>query len=82
MKDIFVLNEMWAQGNIYFHRHYSWLKYFTYRLIPVLAPKYKQHILSPAEVRKECYSLAELCQMCLLEFIRVKGVERNVYETF
>jgi hypothetical protein len=27
----------------------------TYRLVPVLAPNYKQHILSPAKVRKVCY---------------------------
>jgi hypothetical protein len=26
--------------------------YFTHRLVPVLAPNYKQHILSPSEVRK------------------------------
>jgi hypothetical protein len=31
-------------------RHIAWLKCFTYRLVPVLAPKYKQHILSPAEL--------------------------------
>jgi hypothetical protein len=28
--------------------------------VPVLAPNCKQHILSPAKVRKVCYSLAEL----------------------
>jgi hypothetical protein len=37
------------------------LKYFAYRLVPVLAPNYKQHILLPAEVRDVCYSVAELC---------------------
>jgi hypothetical protein len=31
------------------------------QLVLVLAPNYKQHILSPAKVRKVCYSLAELC---------------------
>jgi hypothetical protein len=38
------------------------LKYFTYHLllVPVLAPNYKQHILSPAKVIKMHYSLAEL----------------------
>jgi hypothetical protein len=46
--------------NIYFGRQFAWLKYFTYHLLPVLAPNYKQHILSPAEVRKVCYSVAEL----------------------
>jgi hypothetical protein len=40
--------------------HFAWLKYFTYNLVPVLASNCKQHILSPAEVRKVCYSLAEL----------------------
>jgi hypothetical protein len=28
--------------------------------VPVLAPYYKKHILSPDEVRKLCYSLGEL----------------------
>jgi hypothetical protein len=41
-------------------RHFALLKYFTYHLVPVLAPNYKQHILSSAEVRKVCCSLAEL----------------------
>jgi hypothetical protein len=27
-----------------------WFKYFTCHLVPVLAPNYKQHILSPAKV--------------------------------
>jgi hypothetical protein len=36
----------------YFGRHFAWLKYFIYRLVSVLAPNYKQHILSPAKVRK------------------------------
>jgi hypothetical protein len=26
--------------------------FFTYHLVPLLAPKYKQHSLSPAKVRK------------------------------
>jgi hypothetical protein len=44
-------------------RHLAWLKYlyFTYHLVvPILAPNYKQHILSPAKFRKLCYSLAKL----------------------
>jgi hypothetical protein len=47
---------------MYFDRHFAWLKYFTYHflLVSILAPNYKQHILSPAKVRKVCYSLAEL----------------------
>jgi hypothetical protein len=51
---------MGARWNIYFARHFAWLKYFTYRLVPILAPNYKQHILSPAKVRKVWYWLAEL----------------------
>jgi hypothetical protein len=39
---------------------YACLKYFTYHLVLVLAPNYKQHILSPAKHRKVCYSLSEL----------------------
>jgi hypothetical protein len=58
---------------IYFDKYFAWLKYFTYHSVLVLAPKYKQHILSPARVRKVCYSLAELCQICLFEFIPVEG---------
>jgi hypothetical protein len=42
-------------------------------LISILAPNYKQHILSPAKDRKVCYSLAELCQIYLLEFILVEA---------
>jgi hypothetical protein len=36
------------------------LKHFTYHSVPVLAPNYKQNILSLAKVRKVCYSFAEL----------------------
>jgi hypothetical protein len=35
-----------------FGRKFSWLKYCTHRLVPVPASNYKQHILSPAKVRK------------------------------
>jgi hypothetical protein len=52
---------MGARQNIYCGRHFAWLEYCTSHLVvPVLAPKYKQHILSPAEVRKVCYSVPEL----------------------
>jgi hypothetical protein len=46
-------------------------------LVPVLAPNYKQHILSAAEVRNVYSSLAEV-------YIKsVYGVEgRDVYKTF
>jgi hypothetical protein len=49
-----------SKKNIYFDRHFAWLTYFTYDLVPVLAPNYNQHILSPAKLRKVRYSLAEL----------------------
>jgi hypothetical protein len=32
---------MGARWNMYFNRHFAWLKYFTYRSVPVLAPNYK-----------------------------------------
>jgi hypothetical protein len=63
MRDIFILNEIWTQDKnvgLYLSRHLVWLKRFTHHLVPVLAPNYVQHILSPAEVRRECYSSAEL----------------------
>jgi hypothetical protein len=43
------LDEIWTQ-NLYFGRHFAWLKYFTYHLVPVLAPNNKQHILSPVKL--------------------------------
>jgi hypothetical protein len=57
---IYLGRNMSATENIYFGRHFAWLKYFTYRLVTVLAPNYKQHILSPAKLRKVSYLLAEL----------------------
>jgi hypothetical protein len=30
--------------------NFAWLKYFIYQLVTILAPNYKQHILSPAKV--------------------------------
>jgi hypothetical protein len=59
MRDIFILNKIWAQHEINMLVGNLLLQYFTSLLVPVLAPNYKQHILSPAEVRKVCYSLAE-----------------------
>jgi hypothetical protein len=58
MRDILIFNEIRVQGKIYFGRHFAWLKYFTYHLVPVLAPNYKQNILSLDKIRKLCYSLA------------------------
>jgi hypothetical protein len=39
---------------IFFVGIFAWLKYFTYLLllVPVLAPNYKQHVLSPAMLEK------------------------------
>jgi hypothetical protein len=81
MRDIFTLNEILMQGKIYFERHFTWLKHFTYRLVPVLAPNYKQHILSPTKVRKVCYSLHELYVRC--DYFNSFGWKRHdVCETF
>jgi hypothetical protein len=48
VRDIFILNEMLVQGDIYiyFGRHVAVLKYFNCSLVRVLAMNYKQHILS------------------------------------
>jgi len=51
MRDVFILKETEEQGKIYFGRHFALLKYLTYHLVPVLAPNYKQHILSLVKVR-------------------------------
>jgi hypothetical protein len=40
------------EGHIYSERNKDAVKYFTLHLVPVLAPKYKQHILSPAKILK------------------------------
>jgi hypothetical protein len=61
MRDIFILNEIWVEVKIHILiGTFAWLKYFTYRLVPILAPNYKQHILSPPKVKKICYSFVEL----------------------
>jgi hypothetical protein len=49
MNDIYFKGNWDARQNIYFGRHFAWFKYFIYQLVPVLAPNYKQHILSPAK---------------------------------
>jgi hypothetical protein len=54
---IYFERNMGAKWNIYFGKHFAWFKYFTYQLVPALAPNYKQHNLSPAKVGKVCYSL-------------------------
>jgi hypothetical protein len=55
-RDIFILNEIWAQHKTYFGKHFAWKTCFTYHLVTVLAPKYKRHILT-TKLRKVCYSL-------------------------
>jgi hypothetical protein len=50
---------------MYFDRHFSCLKYFTYSLVQVLPQNYKPHILSPAKVIKVYYSLAEIYVKCV-----------------
>jgi hypothetical protein len=57
--------------------------------VPALAPKYKQHILSPAKVRKECHYLAELYVKSVylnlfggggvksMEYLYFKGVKKG-----
>jgi hypothetical protein len=50
MRDIFILKEIEEQGKIYFGKNFTLLKYFSYHLVPVLAPNYEQHILSLAKV--------------------------------
>jgi hypothetical protein len=56
----YVERTMGTRYKTYFGRNFVWLRYFTYHLVPVLAPNYKQHTFSPAKVRKVCYSLAEI----------------------
>jgi hypothetical protein len=74
-----------ARYNIYFARHLVWLTYFTCHLllVPVLAPNYKQHILSPAKVAFfRCHNtpnikneLALLSQLILFRIIMLtKGI--------
>jgi hypothetical protein len=59
----------------------AWFKHFTYHLVPVLARNHKQHILSPAEVRKVRYSLAELYVRSV--YLNLFGWrERELHETF
>jgi hypothetical protein len=76
MGEIFILNKIWVPDKIYFDRHFAWLKYFTYHLVPILAPNCKQHILSLV-----CYSLAKLCvKSVYLNLFKWRGHE--VHETF
>jgi hypothetical protein len=66
---------------MYFGRHFVWLKYFAYHLIQVLAPNYKQHVLSPAKFTKLRYSLAELYVKPVYLSIRVDW-GRELHEIF
>jgi hypothetical protein len=74
----FILNEI---GQNTFGRHFAWLKSFTYHSVTVLAPNYKQHILSPAKIKIVCYSLAEhYVKSVYLNLFWWRG--REVHETF
>jgi hypothetical protein len=53
-RDVFIFNEVGAEHKTYIVRHFAWMTYFAYRLVPVLAPNHKQHILSSAKLRKVC----------------------------
>jgi hypothetical protein len=73
IRDIYFERNMGA-GNYIFLYALCLFEIFCLSLtVPVLALNYKHHILSPAEVRKVCYSVAELCQICLFEFISGRG---------
>jgi hypothetical protein len=68
------MNEIWTQDKIHILIGTAWLKYFTRHLVQVLAPNYKQHILSLAKARKVRYSLAvRYVKICLFEFNWVEG---------
>jgi hypothetical protein len=79
MRDIFILNEVWKQHKT-FLKHFAWMTYFTFHLVTVLAPNYKQHILSSAKLRKVCYSLPGLyVRSVYLNLFGCRG--RKVHET-
>jgi hypothetical protein len=67
----FELN-MDARFHIHFDWHFPWLKYFAYHLVSVLAPNYKQNILSPAKVEKYVIQL-NFMSIRVFEFIRMQG---------
>jgi hypothetical protein len=50
MRDVFIWKKYRHEINYIFWYALCFFKYFTYQLVPVLAAKNKQHILSPAEV--------------------------------
>jgi hypothetical protein len=55
--------------------------YFTHPLVTELAANYKQHILSPAEAIKVCYSLAEhYVKSVYMNLFRRRG--HKVHKTF
>jgi GH25 family lysozyme M1 (1,4-beta-N-acetylmuramidase) len=64
-----------------FDRHFAWLKYFAYHLVPVLASNYKQNVLSQAKVRKVCYSLAEHYVKSVYLNVFLGGEVCNINET-
>jgi hypothetical protein len=56
------------------------MKYFIYHLVSLLALNSNQLILPPAEVRKVCYSLAELYIKSVYLNVLGRGVH-EVHET-
>jgi hypothetical protein len=70
-----------SQDKTYFGTHPAWLKGFTYHLVPVLVPIYKQHILSSAKLRTVCYSLPQIyVNSVYFNLFGWRG--REVHETF
>jgi hypothetical protein len=81
VRNIFILNDIWAQDKIYIlvGTLLGWNIFL--HLVPVLAPNYKQQILSQAKVRRVCYSLAELYVKSVYLIISCRG-GRELHETF
>jgi hypothetical protein len=78
MRDIFIFNEIRVQGKIYFGRHFAWLKYFTYHLVPVWLRTTNITFCRWIKLEKYVIHQLTLCQMCLFEFIRVEGGVRSL----
>jgi hypothetical protein len=80
---IYFERNMDAKWNIYFGKHFAWLKYFTYHLAPILVPNCKQHILLLAKVKTKyvihCLNVVSNT-VCLFAFFS-GGREHKVHET-
>jgi hypothetical protein len=64
-----------------FGRHFACLKYFTYHLVSVLTPNYKEHVLSPVKLQK-CVIHQLKFVSDLFTLINSGGGGRDVHETF